>query len=266
MCATKHLGRKHQLPTCRGTPYLKSSSTCVVLNEGTTKTIESSQDAASDDDDMVIMSTSSSSAQATTSADVVGALGGTYAAAVNGVRCFLSSEHEYADLVQSVLAVAATTTICTTDKLTVWYKCTYSKKDLLLQEDCFEKYRYKLVNGYVAATTNGAVIFDVLTESAAFRAPGSPTLPLQQQQQPRALSLALSKPEVAPATPGASARGPQTPDRRRRHHSVPLRRSSPAPTRVEKRRSSCPPRFSERQKEQIAHLFSGSRNDPIVID
>ncbi|KAI5853580.1 hypothetical protein BZA05DRAFT_451860 [Tricharina praecox] len=78
-------------------------------HEGAATTIESScDDSSDDDDDLIFMSTSSSSALIT-SADVVGALGATYAAAVNGVRCFLSSAYEYAELVQSVLAVATTT-------------------------------------------------------------------------------------------------------------------------------------------------------------
>ncbi|KAI5854114.1 hypothetical protein BZA05DRAFT_417476 [Tricharina praecox] len=145
-------------------------------NEGTTKTILSSSDDSSDDDDLIIMSTNSSSAQITTSADVVGALGATYAPAVNGVRCFLSSEDEYAELLQS---------------------------DLLLQETCFEKYRYKLVNNYARRPYGER------------RVPGSRiTLPTvtslrtrphhqehQQQQQPCALSVVRSKhkPATEPA-------------------------------------------------------------------
>ena len=62
---------------------------------------------------------------------------------------------------------------------------------------------------------------------------------------------------VTPTAP----RCPSTTTRFRRR-SAP---SSPMPKGVQKRSSSCPPRFSARQKQQIANLLLGGRDNPIDL-
>jgi len=296
------------------------------------------------DDDLII---EQANPKSTTPEDVVRVLGPMYAVSINGIRCDLSSGFAFAEFVQTVVAIAD---IVTKDQLTVWYKCTFTKQELLIHVSGFGKYLYKLVNGYVART-GGAIELSVVTARDAFRARGSPTpsptgSPEPLGASPRtpaksassitrspsptseagSLQPGSSEPihsgryswpptgavivrgdgtearpfivnaidwtptgskelsgdgtesepfkigdweegaattsTAARAVPPATPRCPRAKAKFRRRSAPP---SSPTPKGVQKRSSSCPPRFSARQKEQIANLLLGGRDNPIDL-
>jgi len=151
---------------------------------GAIQEVDNSEDS---DDDLVV----ESAPKLTTTSDVVRKLGPTYQARVNGVACSLSSAHDFTAFEEEVLAVAPAGE---KDDL-IWYKCTFTKQDLLIQDFSFNKYLYKLINGWVA-TTDGTVDLAVLTQWESFRSPGSPPATPKSRVSPAPLDNDPSMAEV----------------------------------------------------------------------
>jgi len=141
------------------------------------------------DDDLVV----EAAPRPTTPSDVIRKLGPTYQARVNGVLCSLSSAHDFAAFEEEVLAVAPAVE---NDSLMIWYKCTFTKQDLLIQDFSFNKYLYKLINGWVAAA-DGPVDLAVLTQWESFRSPGSPPATPKSGVSPAPFESDVSTAEVA---------------------------------------------------------------------
>ncbi|KAI5853579.1 hypothetical protein BZA05DRAFT_418344 [Tricharina praecox] len=100
------------------------------------------------------------------------------------------------------------------DKLTISYKCTFSKQDLLLQEDCFEKYRYKLVNGSRSSrvpSPSPALSTEPAAEPAYSLQPAEATIFSGDGNS--APPFTIEDEDEEEAAPAGRA---QTPDRRRR--------------------------------------------------
>jgi len=132
-------------------------------SDDVTKVVDNTEDS---DDDLIV----ETAPEPTTTSDVLSKLGPTYRARLNGVLCSLSSGHGFAAFEEEVLAVAPAGK---KEDLMIWYKCTFTRQDLLIQQSSFNKYLYKLINGWVA-TADGSVDLAVLTQRESFRSPGSP--------------------------------------------------------------------------------------------
>jgi len=250
------------------------------------------------DDDLVV----EAAPRPTTPSDVIRKLGPTYQARVNGVLCSLSSAHDFAAFEEEVLAVAPAVE---NDSLMIWYKCTFTKQDLLIQDFSFNKYLYKLINGWVAAA-DGPVDLAVLTQWESFRSPGSPPATPKSGVSPAPFESDASTAEVAevaevavdpfkwrpsgtiiggagtedsPFLIGSVAGSPTgvrvspAPERKmtRSRSVTPLRprkataRSPSGSPRGVGKRRGGSPRFSPSQRQQVADHVLGSREAPIEL-